>query len=95
MEGSFMDASVVSQKFVEQVSSLSCHTGPSLRLRINSSRYPERAYAIRPYGIPGFRVALAIATLPGMTFETQIGSPTSTKLQTPAFYGDWLFSASK
>jgi hypothetical protein len=25
------------------------------------------AYAIRPYGIPGFRVALAIASLPGMT----------------------------
>ena len=38
-------------------------------LRINSSRYPERAYAIRPYEIPGFRVALAIASLPGMTFD--------------------------
>ena len=36
---------------------------PSLGLRINSSRYPD------VYGFPGFRVALAYASLPGMTIQ--------------------------
>ena len=45
----------MSRKFDNKLITPSRHTGPSIALRINSSRYPDA------FEIPGFRVALAIA----------------------------------
>jgi len=50
------DSSAVSQKFVELVFGLLCVIPAE-------GRYPD------VFEFPGFRVALAIASLPGMTFE--------------------------
>ena len=58
-------ASVLSQKFIEQVFALFC-------VITGESRYPERAYAIRPYKnswIPGRATPDSDPGLPEMTFE--------------------------
>jgi hypothetical protein len=60
-QGGLLDV-VLSPAFEKDRLILSRHTG--------ESRYPERAYAIRPYKNSGFRVTLPRTLgLPGMTFE--------------------------